>query len=102
MAVSDAFSIAAPTGVGEIGPVLALSQANPMTGALVLRFSLARAEAAALSVYDVVGRRVATRQVGELGPGWHSLRIDEVPPGIYIVRLAQSGRQVSARVAMIR
>ena len=56
-----------------------------------------------LRVYDVTGRRVGSREVGNGGPGTHAVRLAEwVPPGVYVVRLSQAGRSLSTRVSVVR
>ncbi len=86
---------------------LALSGMRPhpaVNGALVM-LSLPRRAPARLDVLDIAGRRVVTREVGALGPGTHSVRIaelDRLPAGVYLLRLAQGGETVSARMVRVR
>jgi hypothetical protein len=77
---------------------------NPAEGALSVAFALESAAPARLEVLDVAGRRVLAREVGALGPGQHILRLEKarLPAGIYTVRLAQSGRAVVTRAAIVR
>ena len=52
----------------------------------------------------IPGRRVLTREVGSLGPGRHAVKLGStraVPAGIYWVRLAQNGRALTARAAIV-
>jgi hypothetical protein len=81
---------------------LALRPSNPVIGPLTVSFSLESAAPAVLAVFDISGRRVLTREVGSSGPGWHSLRLGNLPTGVYAVRLSQAGRAVSSRVVAIR
>ena len=70
----------------------------------VVSFSLARAAPAQLQLYDVAGRRVVQREVGEMGPGWHRLRLvsdTRIASGIYHLRLTQDGQTQTARVAVV-
>jgi hypothetical protein len=78
---------------------------NPAAGRFAVSFVLPSAGPAKLEVFDVAGRRVLARdlkasrverQTMVLGDGL------DLPAGIYLVRLSQSGRAVSARVAMLR
>jgi hypothetical protein len=102
-AMSDAFTITGGVlGVGDRGARLALSPANPVSGPFVVGFSLASAATARLEVFDVTGRTAAAREIGGLGAGRQSLSLGILPAGVYVVRLSQSGRSVSARVAVIR
>jgi len=87
--------------------VLALEGArpNPSVGSFTVAFTLPRADAATLELLDVAGRRVLAREVGDLGPGQHQIRLGEcgcTPPGMYWIRLAQSGRLLLKRVALVR
>jgi len=79
---------------------------NPSRGAVVAVFSLADHRPAALELLDVAGRRVLGREVGSLGPGTHTLRLDTpgapLPSGLYFLRLAQDGRTQSAKVIVTR
>jgi predicted house-cleaning NTP pyrophosphatase (Maf/HAM1 superfamily) len=69
----------------------------------VVVFSLASDSPARLELFDLAGRRLATREVGALGAGEHHLRIGEsFAPGLYVARLAQHGKVVTARFAVAR
>jgi hypothetical protein len=88
-------------------PALALEGArpNPSVGTLHVRFTLPSREPATLELIDVAGRRVLRRDVGALGPGVHVVDIEEqrpLRPGLYFIRLAQAGREIAQRVAVIR
>jgi hypothetical protein len=89
-------------GIGEGKAVFALQPSNPIRGALAIRFSLASEAPARLSVFDVTGRRVADRDVAGSDPGWRIVQLGDVPDGIYLVRLSQGGRRLTARVAVIQ
>jgi hypothetical protein len=101
-AVSDPFVITASTGVTITAAEFALRPANPLVGDGSIRFSLVTSAPATLTVFDVAGRRVAMQDVGSLGPGWHSVRLAELPAGVQIIRLSQAGRSLSSRVVVIR
>ncbi len=67
--------------------------------------TLPRAESATLALFDVSGRRIASREVGSLGAGAHVVVLS--PPGslasgIYWVRLAQGSRGLGARCVVLR
>ena len=87
--------------------VFALEGARPnpaVAGQLTEFFSLPNAEAAKLELIDVSGRRWATREVGSLGPGRHSVNFGQgarIPPGIYLTRLTQGGHSLTRRVAVL-
>jgi hypothetical protein len=83
---------------------LAGARPNPAPSSdLRVAFSLASAGAAELSLYDVSGRRVASRAVGSLGAGSHVVRLAEgerLEPGLYWLRLAQGAERRTARVVV--
>jgi hypothetical protein len=77
---------------------------NPSSGPLRIAFSLASGHPARLEVFDVAGRRVDDRSVGELGPGRHVVSLGEgrLPPGLYLIRLEQNGTRRSARALVVK
>jgi hypothetical protein len=78
---------------------------NPARGEIRAHFTLPGSEPARLELYDVAGRRLVRREVGALGPGPHIIALDPsrpLGPGLYFLRLAQRGRVLNARVAVIR
>jgi len=82
---------------------------NPARGNATLRFSLSRAGAVRVNVYDAAGRCVATPVDGTLEAGEHSvafaLRDDagrELPAGLYLARLEAEGRTITRRIAAVR
>jgi hypothetical protein len=97
------------TAVGEPAGPLALAlegaRPNPALSTLRVWFTLQNREAAWLEVIDVAGRRVLRREVGSLGPGVHSVTLDDTPPlrpGLYFLRLAQGPHVLSTRAAIIQ
>jgi hypothetical protein len=55
-------------------------------------------------VFDVRGREVIAREVGSLGPGERVINLadhDRVRPGIYLIRLTESGHQVTKRASIV-
>jgi len=87
--------------------VLALEglRPNPAPGEFAVAFTLPSAAPATLELMDVSGRRVIAREVGALGPGHRLLRLGEgarVSPGVYWLRLTQSGRTLTARGVVVR
>ena len=102
---SDAFAIESPTGVGPAGTAeLSLrSIANPSVGAIRVTFTLPTSLPATITVFDVTGREVSLREVGDLGAGVHTMSLeDQMPAGMYVVRLSQGGRSRTARITVIR
>lgn len=102
--------------VDETGPVVAgetwvdvpaasrLALDPPEVGA-ELRFGLTLpgAAPARLTVVDVAGRVVASRDIGSLGAGTHDIALEErVAAGVYLVQLEQSGQRVVRRAVVVR
>jgi hypothetical protein len=70
-----------------------------------VEFALRDESPARLEMMDVAGRVLASRQVGTLGPGYHSLDLSDggsVRPGVYFLRLTQHGSEVRARAVVVR
>jgi hypothetical protein len=80
---------------------LAGARVNPVVGRdLVVDFTLADASPAWIELLDISGRRVARQEVGSLGPGQHSVRLDEASsarPGVYHLRLANGTQPARVR-----
>jgi hypothetical protein len=90
-----------------LGAVFALEGArpNPVVSAMNASFSLANGAPATLSVIDVTGRQVHSREVGSLGAGRHVVPLDlgtRMAPGLYWLKLTQGGRSLLARAVVIR
>jgi hypothetical protein len=92
--------------VPSLALALEASTPNPSRdGWLTARFTLPSTAHAVLEVVDLQGRIVTARAVGTLGPGRHALRLDgpaRLPSGIYVVRLRQSGRELSEKAVVVR
>jgi hypothetical protein len=89
------------------GPRLALRGAmpNPAVDILTVSVVLESGEPATLELLDLGGRRVLAREVGQLGYGSHSVTLAgarALAPGVYIVRITQSGRSATAKVSVLR
>ena len=86
------------------GSTLALSLwPNPTRESLTARLTLPVDDVARLSLHDVAGRLVASREVA--GAGEQVVRMDDVgslAPGVYVLTLAQGAGVRRARVAVIR
>ena len=91
--------------MGPVGFTLAGLHPNPARKDLTIAFSLPNASPARLEVLDIAGRRIVAREVGEVGPGNHVLNLaDDRPlaPGVYLLRLTQGGRFLTARAVIVR
>jgi len=78
--------------------------ARAADGRVALTVVLPNGEPASLAVYDLAGRRVWSRNVGELGAGTHELSTDgsALPSALYFIRLSQGQAISGARVVMTR
>jgi len=79
--------------------------ANPVSGgALIVDVALPSAGTARLDLMDVMGRRVASRELGELGVGRHSIDLSagqRFAPGVYMLRVTQGADARVARVTVV-
>ena len=77
---------------------------NPAVGPLSVSFSLATAAPARLEILDVAGRRVHARTLDRPVPGTQQLSLSGVrlAPGVYVIRLEQSGSRVVTRSVVLR
>jgi len=77
---------------------------NPARGRPGVTFSLATDHPAKLTIHDIAGRRVGSYDVGRMGRGTHLLPLENVSlaSGVYLLRLTQDGRTVTARSALVR
>ncbi len=77
------------------------ARANPARGARRLAFTLPVAGDAALDVFDVGGRSVATRCFTYAGAGTHEVTLAEAagwPPGLFFARLRSAGGSATLRL----
>ena len=72
---------------------------NPFNPSTRIPFSIPERSNVRLTVYDVLGRRVAVLVDGELTAGQHTAVFysDEVPSGVYFYRLTAGGRDETRR-----
>jgi len=78
---------------------------NPAGRTPQLAFSLASHEPATLTLFDVAGRQLFSREVGALGPGPHLIPLNgggSLASGIYLLHLKQGGQSVTRRAIAIR
>ncbi|NBB87496.1 MAG: T9SS type A sorting domain-containing protein [Bacteroidetes bacterium] len=85
------------------------SYPNPTRGASTLGFTLDEAGPVTLSVYDMMGRRVATLVDGLKQSGQHEVRWDgstdrgtTVASGVYLLRLEAGERVATQRMTVVR
>jgi hypothetical protein len=95
--------------VGDVGGAafaIRTVSPNPARNQLSVSFALPHAAPARLELIDVNGRRAASRDVGALGAGRHTVSFDReiqgLPAGVYAVKLVQNGRSVTGKVSLVR
>jgi SdiA-regulated protein len=98
--------VAAPptaADASETSDALTLRASGPQPGHGRLRVEFALGEGPArLELLDVTGRRVASRDVGALGPGRHALALGEaLHSGVYLARLTQGGRARTMKMVVL-
>ena len=82
---------------------LTMAVANPLRGAVTVRFSTETTGTARLALYDVLGRRVATIADGvSAGDQTATLDTAGMAPGVYLLRLDAGGRALTQTVTVIR
>ena len=77
---------------------------NPAGRDLRVAFSLPDGSPARLELFDLTGRRITAREVGELGAGGHLVSLAQdrsLPPGVYLLRLTRGGHSLAARAIVL-
>lgn len=77
---------------------------NPATGPLSVALSLASTAPARLEILDVAGRRVHASTIGRPVPGPQQIALSglKLAPGVYVLRLEQSGVRLVTRSIVLR
>jgi hypothetical protein len=88
-------------------PKFALMQPypNPVSAMATIPFSLDQSGPVTVTVYDVLGRRVATlldRDARPAGPSELRWNTGEVAAGVYFVKLEANQKSVSRKIAVVR
>ncbi len=86
----------APSGF-ELLPV----HPNPCDGAAAIEFGIPYATEVELVVFDISGRRVRENASAEYQPGWHTVQLDTLRPGIYFIRIQAEEFQETQRFVVI-
>ena len=99
---SDAATAGAPRPAD--GALSLTISPNPSAGATELVMDLPRASAAAVDVFDAVGRRAARLHDGPLAAGRHAFMLDAraLPPGVYLVRVTAGADVMTRRLVSVR
>ena len=90
---------------GGNGLALRGARPNPARHGWFVEFSLPDDGPAELSVYDLTGRLLQTREVGGQGRGRHVIDMGAtsgLEPGVYLLRLRQGSHSVSAKAIVLR
>ncbi len=107
------FRVVAPsTGAVPEAPLalqVSLARPNPTTGGVTLSYTLPFRSPVRLTVFDVAGRCVQRRDLGEQGPGSYTCAWDGrdarghlAPTGTYVLRLQVRGVAEDRRVVVLR
>lgn len=89
-----------------IPTTLALNQnyPNPFNPTTVIRYQLQAVSHVILTVYDVLGRKVATLANGRESAGVHSVTFDagRLPSGVYFCRLSTGGKTAVRKMLLVK
>ncbi|MFV1981843.1 MAG: T9SS type A sorting domain-containing protein, partial [Rhodothermia bacterium] len=77
---------------------------NPFSSETLIRYRLVWPQMIDLSVYDLLGRHVATLARGVKQAGLHEVRLSGagLAPGVYLCRLTSTGREDTIRIVRAR
>ncbi|MCF7810139.1 T9SS type A sorting domain-containing protein [bacterium] len=77
---------------------------NPFNSTTTISYTLPQQSDVSLSVYDPLGQRVATLLNGNENAGYHSVNLNanDLPSGLYLVRLTASGYVFTEKVMLIK
>ena len=88
-----------PSGF-EVGP----AYPNPFNGMTTLPFNLEQAGDVRLDVYDLLGRRIVTREMSSMNVGSHryTLQTEAFSSGVYLVRIENGGSHHIQKVTLLK
>jgi len=76
---------------------------NPTSGGAVVRFTLSSSEAVTVTVYDLLGRMVATLFDGTASAGANAVSVpSSLNAGVYVVRVSTASTSATSRFTVIR
>jgi hypothetical protein len=92
-----------------LGLHVSLAYPNPSAGSVTLAYSLPSRSPVRVSVYDVAGRCLQRKDLGEQGPGAYTFTWDGrdergslAPAGVYVLRVETRGRAEERRAVVVR
>lgn len=77
---------------------------NPFNPSTVIPFLLTQAGFVSIKIYDISGREIRTLFDGQKEPGNHKLTFDaeQLPSGVYLVRLSSGGISENRKILLVR
>ncbi|NUO20372.1 T9SS type A sorting domain-containing protein, partial [bacterium] len=77
---------------------------NPFNATLSIQYDIPQAAQISLSVYDLLGREVATLFQGMKDPGRHAVfwNAEGVSTGVYFIRLHSEHRSATQKVLLLK
>lgn len=75
---------------------------NPTSGAASVRFTVAESQDVRVTVYDLLGREVATLFEGTATAGANEVRVPALTAGVYVVRVATPTTSATTRFTVVR
>ena len=98
----DALAVGLSVLADEAGESALAIAPNPSAGRAQASFTLAEAVEGRVAVYDVLGREVAVLTQGTLAARAHTLTVEGLAPGAYVVRLEAEGQAQTVRLTVVR
>ena len=75
---------------------------NPVTGSAIVRFSVPVSTLVDLMVFDISGRLFSEIHGDEYSPGYHSVLVEDLCPGIYFCRMISGNFTETQRFVVIQ
>ena len=99
-----ATGITRSTGIVPVSTHLEQNYPNPFNPFTTIRWHLAAGGHAEISVYNLIGKRVAILTAGQFRPGSHSVRFDgsNLASGVYYVVLDAGASREARKMLLIR
>jgi hypothetical protein len=111
---SNEASTPIPTGIGDTPSApteltLLPNSPNPFRASTELRVGVPKAGDVQIEVYDVAGRRVFSRELGRVTPGWKTISFDGrdesgglLAGGVYFCRVTSAGETQTRKMVIAR